>query len=143
MASKAKPLREEVKRRFYKLVEQRGFVREKAQSPYFTTFRRVSDNKTDLIDILWDKNWRPYFVVNFGQGEAAQKDIQISGRLQRRRGAWLRWWFNSKRPWLQKLSTGKWHYTLAEVVDELESAFEELETWWQTREEGPHINIFR
>ena len=144
MDSKAKPLRDEVKRRFYPLVEQRGFVRQKSESPYFVTFLRDREGKIDFMDLQWDKSWRPYFVVNFGQGHAGDKDSDIVsvGRLQRRRGSFMRNWFNLNRSWLSKLTTGKWRYSAAEVVDELLLAFEELEAWFQHREVGPHINLY-
>ena len=140
MASKAKPLREEVKKRFHPLLEQRGFVKEKPQSPYFTTYRRVRDDVADLIDIQWDKYWRPYFVVNFSQGKPEDENFLHLGRLQRKRGAPMFCWFNIKRPWLNKLKTGKWYYAPEEVVDELIDAYEELEEWFRSKRAGPHVH---
>jgi hypothetical protein len=136
MASSGKPLREEIKRRFYPFVMSHGFTRQKSENPFFTTFVREYQGRTDVFDIQWDHYWRPFFVINFGS-----KQGEFIGRLQRRRGGALRNWFSLRRPWFEKLRYGKWNYTPQEVTDELISAFEELEIWWKSGITGPHVYI--
>lgn len=142
MSAKAKALRAAVKRRFHPWIVARGFEKDKSQSPYFTTFRRTRADNVDLFDIQWDKYWRPHFVINFGQGLAGQTDIAIVGRLQRRRGWPLHTWFGLHRPWLNRIKTLQWSYTNADVLEELEAAFEELEAWWRDKTVGPHVNLW-
>jgi hypothetical protein len=144
MASAAGPLLEEVKRRFYPFVEARGFARVKTRSPQCALFRRKSATRCDSFEIQWDKYWRPYFVLNFGpgSGDIGPSSSERSGRLQRRRGGDLCCWFSLRRPWRNRLRTWKWNYTPAEVVEELISAFDELETWWSRGEAGPHIYVY-
>jgi len=142
LASKAKPLKEELKKSFYCFVEQRGFVREKSNNPYFTIFRRTNGSVVDVFEVQWDKYWRPYFVINFGQGTTDENEIRMSGRLQRKRCAFLSCWFSLKKPLLEKLLSIKWSYKPSEVIIELRESFEELENWWRDKQAGPHIYIW-
>lgn len=142
MSSKAQPLKDELKKSFFNFVEQRGFVREKSHNPYFTTFRRINGSDVHVFKIQWDKYWRPYFVINFGQGTTEEKEITMFGRLQRKQGGSLSCWFSLNKPILEKLLSTKWAYTPSEVVEELEASFEELENWWHKKQEGPHIYIW-
>ena len=147
-------LRDAIKKRFYPLVERKGFVRVHA-SNYFTEFRRLHAGRVDVFDVQWEKHWRPLFVLNFGQSPAGAAGDKISttevdrsqlnrtGRLQRRRGGSLGCWFGLRRPWLNVLTSGRWAYTIDEVVDELIDAFDEFEAWWNDGSEGPHIYIWR
>jgi len=140
VASKAAPLLAMIKKRFYPFVETRGFVREKSVNPLFTTFHRKVGNQVHMFEIQWDKYWKPCFVINFGEGSSNDEQINYKGRLQRRRGGSQLCWFGTRRPWPNKLVSGKWKYTPEEVVIELIAAFDELESWWAEGTEGPHIN---
>ncbi len=93
-----------------------------------------------MFEIQWDKYWKPYFVINFGNGESIDEQINYEGRLQRSRGGSQLCWFGTRRPWLSRFATGKWKYTPEEVVTELIVAFDELESWWAEGTEGPHID---
>jgi len=86
MTSKAKPLKDEVIKHFYKFVEQKGFTKEKSVEPYFTEFRRNHNNEVQVFEIQWDKYWRPYFVINFGKISPDNNSMLIAGSLQRYRG---------------------------------------------------------
>jgi len=138
MSSKSKPLRDEVKRRFYPFVQGRGFIRQKSQDPYFVIFVREANGRVDQFELQWDKSWRPYFVLNFGSPERGEQP----GRLQRRRGGDQWNWFSLRRPWAKKLISGKWSYSPGQVIDEVIAAFDELETWWSTGIAGPHVYIY-
>ena len=142
MKSKAQPLKEEIKN-FYKFAEQRGFAKEKSKNHYFTVFKRTNGENVDYFDIQWDKYWRPYFVLNFGQGSSKENEISISGRLQRAKGGSLSCWFGLKKPLSKRILSMQWNYTPREVRKELESSFEELEKWWHEKEEGPHIYLWK
>ena len=138
MSSVSKALREEIKHSFYPFIKERGFIKQKSVSPYFAKFSRQRNGRTETFDLQWDKYWRPYFVLNFGSREQGEQP----GRLQRSRGGDQWHWFSLRRPWLKKLTSGKWNYTPAQVSQELIAAFGELETWWETGVAGPHIYIY-
>ena len=155
--SRAKPLREAIKATFYPFALERGFVRDKA-TPLFVSFRRMAGNTVHVFEIQWDKSHRPRFVVNFGEapstgieffGEHVSAELlaphhcPVNGRLQRWRGGSMRTWFQTSKPWLETMRTLKWAYTPEEVAAELMASFAELESWWDTRREGPHVNIGR
>lgn len=108
MNSRAALLRKELKNCFYPFAEQRGFTRRKSTNPYFTAFRRISGENVHVFEVQWDKYWRPYFVLNFGQGTTKDSEIPMPGRLQRRRGGKLSCWFSLSKPWLSRLRTGRW-----------------------------------
>lgn len=143
--SRSQPLRDAIKRRFYPFALGRGFVRGKATSS-IVPFERVVNGKIQFFEIQWDKSHRPRFVVNFG--ERASSDhfktlpLPVSGRLQRWRGSTLRTWFQTSKPWLETLRTFKWSYRPDEVAIHLIECFSELEAWWSSKQEGPHIRVW-
>ena len=154
--SHSKPLREAVKATFYPFALERGFVREKATS-LFVPFRRMAGSTVQVFEIQWDKSHRPRFVVNFGEAPLAGIDFfgehvkaelvaphqcPVNGRLQRWRGGSMRTWFQTSKPWAETVLTLKWAYAPEEVAAELMASFAELESWWETKQEGPHVNIF-
>ena len=143
MASKAKPLNDELKKRFFPLVKSRGFEKLKSTDPHFAEFRRTAIRGYDIFEVQWDKYWRPYFVLNFGKQGAEDSRWNHSGRLQRKRGGSMSCWFSLKPPLLYRLTKHKWRYAPQEVVDELIDAFEELEQWWQNGTVGPHMYIWK
>jgi hypothetical protein len=55
----------------------------------------------------------------------------------------MRTWFQTSKPWPETMRTLKWAYTPEEVAAELIASFAELESWWETKQEGPHVNIWR
>ena len=55
----------------------------------------------------------------------------------------MRTWFQASKPWLETMRTLQWAYTPDEVAAELIASFAELESWWETKQEGPHVNIWR
>jgi len=155
--SRAKPLREAVKATFYPFALERGFVREKATS-LFVPFRRMAGSNVQVFEIQWDKSHRPRFVVNFGEapstgveffgehisaGLVNSAQCPVHGRLQRWRGGSMRTWFQTSKPWAETMRTLKWAYTPEEVAAELMSSFAELESWWETKQEGPQVNIWQ
>jgi hypothetical protein len=134
------PLREAVKHRFYLFAETQGFARVKSKNSLFTTFRKTYDDTVYEFEIQWDKYHRPYFVLNFslpdGTGVVARTK---HGRLQRKRGGPMSCWFNLRKPLLQVLRTGRLKYKPDEVVEHLISCFPEIEAWWSSGIEGPHV----
>ena len=158
MASPATPLRNAVKDRLYPLISESGFVRDKGVHPLFTGFRRQHGGRVHVFDVQWDKYHRPCFVLNFG--EAPLGDLQVNGtrvpadqvgpphcpvhgRLQRYRGGSLSCWFRLRKPWSKVLTTGEWNFHPEDVADEVTQAFQELEEWWTSKVEGPHVYIPR
>lgn len=134
------PLRDAVKRRFYPFAEARGFSRIKSSNSLFTTFRKSDGAAVYEFEIQWDKYHRPYFVINFSLPEGAGTPARTKrGRLQRKRGGPMSCWFNIRRPWLEALRTGRLKYAPDEVVDQLISYFPEIEIFWSTGTEGPHV----
>ena len=154
--TRTKQLRDAVKERFFPYAESRRFVREKSAHPHFTTFRRIDGHKVRVFNVQWDKYGHPRFVLNFGEGplsgvilwgkhkagqELEPQDCPESGRLQRRKGGSLRCWFQLNKPLLDVIRTMEWRYPPEAVVNELLSAFPELEAWWEHRTVGPHIDL--
>ena len=152
----ARDLRELIKTRLFPYVEARGFARAKRGHPLFTTFRRRVGNKAQVFNVQWDKYGAPRFVVNFGEGpiegvtlwgrhipgdELEPQDCPESGRLQRKRGPYLRCWFQTRKPLLEAVGTFEWNYPVATVVDAAMAAFPEVEAWWENRAVGPHVTI--
>lgn len=155
--SRAATLREAIKAVFYPFASERGFVRGKATS-MFTPFHRIRGSVAQVFDLQWDKYGAPRFVINFGeapssgvifQGELIPPDklqpvhCPMNGRLQRWRGGSLRTWFQLSKPWLETIRTLRWAYSPSEVAGDLIHCFSELETWWATKQEGPHVHIWR
>lgn len=144
--SQSKPLRDVLKKRFYPFANERGFVRGKATS-LFTPFERVVDGKIQLFEIQWDKYHRPRFVINFGERASSEKNDSAQppyfARLQRWRGGSMRTWFQISKPWVETLRTLRWSYQPDEVASHLIECFSELEAWWGSKQEGPHVYIWR
>jgi len=137
-------LRKSLKDRFYPFAQARGFIRGKATS-LFVPFKRVVDGNTQFFEIQWDKHHRPCFVINFGEHAGAQvsnDQLQPFGRLQRWHGGSMRTWFQTSKPWMETLRTLQWSYEPDEVVTQLMEYFPELENWWVSKQEGPHVYIW-
>jgi len=55
----------------------------------------------------------------------------------------MRIWFQISKPWAETLHTLKWSYTPEDVAAQLIAGFAELESWWETKHEGPHVYVWR
>ena len=158
MASATTPLRSAVKDRLYPVIAQRGFVRGKGAHPLFAGFRRQRDGKVQVFEVQWDKYHRPCFVLNFGEAPLGELEVNgthvsadevgpahcpAGGRLQRYRGGSLNCWFRLRKPWMKVLTSGSWNFRPEEVADEVTEAFQELEEWWASKVEGPHVYVWR
>jgi hypothetical protein len=149
----AKVLREAVKQQFFPFAEKEGFIRAKSNHPLFTVFIRQRGNRSDIFDIQWDNYHRPIFVVNFSEVSSSATNIgsklQMSpfdykslGRLQRRRGGSLDCWYQLRKPWISVLRSRELRYGPDEVVRQLIENFQELNEWWNSKTEGPHVYIW-
>jgi hypothetical protein len=148
--SHSQDLRQAVKARFHPFVESRGFVRGKSTS-LFTVFRRRDGESLHVFDIQWDKYGAPRFVINFG--EVSLRNLRVEepelgihhceklGRLTRKKGPYLRSWFQLRKPWLEAIASLQRQYEPEEVVDQLLAFFPEVEAWWSDQAEGPHLNF--
>jgi hypothetical protein len=147
-------LRQELKRRFFPLVEARGFVRDESQAPHIITFRRLGTQKVEVFSLAWDKYGRPMFRISFNEAPIAgvtvrgvhiaaiklnPQDPSFPLSLGRSQGPTLRSWFQLKKPLLERVRT--WHrdYSPAHVVDTLLEAYAEMEEWWNSGAIGPHV----
>lgn len=143
--SSSRPLREALKHRFYPFVQRQGFVRGKATA-LFVPFERVIDGKVQFFEIQWDKSHRPRFVVNFGERASPEHNelepLPVQGRLQRWRGGSIRCWFQLGKPWIETLRTLRWQHQPDEVADQLVACFHELESWWDSKQAGPHVQLW-
>jgi hypothetical protein len=149
--SKSTPYREALVSQFYPFVSGKGFVRGKANA-LFVPFHRICDSKIHWFEIQWDKYHRPFFVLNFGEITNDQsmklermlsdRDVmEVAGRLQRSKGGGLSNWFQARKPWKESLLSMSLSYTPDDVVEQLILSFSELEEWWNTKREGPHIYV--
>jgi hypothetical protein len=157
MTSAATPLRSAIKERLYPVITQGGFVRDKRTHPLFTGFRRQREGKVQVFDVQWDKYHRPCFVLNFGEAPLGDLELNgtrvpadevgpahcpVGGRVQRYRGGSLSCWFRLRRPWMGVLTSARWNFHPEEVADEVARAFQELEEWWASKVEGPHVYVW-
>lgn len=142
--NQARPLRDALKKRFYPFVEERGFVRGKATA-LFTPFERAVGGNVQFFEIQWDKYHHPRFVINFGEFDESEMNRSVppqsAGRLQRWRSGSMRAWFQIRKPWAECIRTLSWSYQPDEVVSSLIECFTELEVWWGSKQEGPHVYI--
>ena len=148
---KSKPYRDALKSRFYPFAADRGFVRGKADA-LFVPFHRIRDNKVQWFEIQWDKYHRPLFVLNFSEFningdldvEQTLSDryaIEIIGRVQRSKGGGFSNWFQARKPWKEVILSMSFRYSPDDVVAQLILGFCDLEEWWDTKNEGPHIYV--
>jgi hypothetical protein len=155
--ARSSELRQVLQERFYPFADQQGFVRSKSSHPHFMVFRRQREAVIHVFDVQWDKYHKPRFVINFGAALATSmdaagtpvpaehvnpSDCTIVRRLQRQRGGSMGCWFQLRKPWLEVLRSGALSYSPAEAVDQAILAFAEVEAWWATRVEGPHVYIW-
>src|SRR5262249_15893351 len=124
-------------------------------SSLFAPFRRRRGDKVHVFDVQWDKYGAPRFVINFGEAPSSGVEIRgkhipaddletyhcLVGRLQRRRGGSLGTGFELRGALSDAVSSLRWNYQPEEVVAQVIACFTELEAWWQTRREGPHVYI--
>jgi hypothetical protein len=155
---KVRPLREAVKMRFYPFAASRGFTRAKSRNPLFVVFRREVGETVQVFALQWEKYGRPSFIVNFSEGPVAGVDVRGThiagwdllppycaalGRLQPRKGPYLRCWFRLRKPLLTALASRSWFYEPEQVVEQLIALFPELEAWWMDKSEGSHVHFSR
>ena len=152
--SRSPTLRDELRRRFFPLVEADGFVRDDSHSPRAYVFRRFGPEKVDLLMIGWDKYLRPMFHVRFndaptggvmirGEHFAAARlwphDPSFPLELCRRPGPTRRSWFRVRKPLLERLLTWKAEWAPSEVIDLLISLYPEMSAWWKSGAVGSHL----
>jgi hypothetical protein len=51
-------------------------------------------------------------------------------------------WFQLRKPFLEGLTSWALSYSPTEVVGQAIGAFGELEEWWATKAEGPHVCVW-
>ena len=156
---KSTELRQAVRSTFFPLLQERGFVYEKSGSPLFMSFRKIGEHQTYLIDIHWDKYYRPRFVIEFGHcgnegveycgthisaDEVLQGQLQHQGRLYANRGNkfWSRGdWFRQDLPLLKRLILFKAKYPADRIIDQLIQRFYDLEVFWQSGQCSKYLAV--
>ena len=151
-------LRQELKRRFWPLLESQGFTHDESGAPLLVTFRKHTPESTQVVDVQWDKYGKPRFVVGFGQcpaagiefrGQRIPRETMLAGwlepdgkggRLQPRSGSSTRSWFRLDADLFMKLR-GKKSRQPSEVVDELLALFPEVEAWFKDGSIGKHLQL--
>ena len=145
-------LRRALKASFFPHAIERGFAVDERRQPVSTTFRRRVGAVVQIFEVQWDKYGRPRFAVHFGtcpaEGLRVGENVFTPeetlpgwcadvGTLEPhgRKGGWFRqdatWWHRLiGRPALRDP---------ARVVDELLTAFRELEVYWESGKAGRHI----
>jgi hypothetical protein len=153
----ARPLRKDIKERFYPLLERLGYRRR--STSLSTTFRRVVGDRVRIVQLNWDKYHQPSFAIAFGEtpnsvipsplGDVTPEAVEpchseALGALQRkpRRSVWDAW-FKLRKPLFEALTTMRLKYAPHEVVDQLLMTYPEIERWFEAREVGPHIRMLR
>jgi hypothetical protein len=149
-------LRQEIKRQFFPLMQERGFVLDPSDAPHLLRFRRLTSTEAQIVEIRWDKNGRPRFVVNFGRcskdgvvirGEhfAVEKIyagwLSGGGRLQPGRSRTTAGWFRQDMPLLTRLFSSERLVAPSHVVAQLMLLHGELDEYWSHGTVGPHLQI--
>jgi hypothetical protein len=147
-------LRRELKQRVFSYAESRGFIRDESESPRVIHFRRFTAEKVEVFSISWDKYGHARFNIRFNEAPihgvivrgihipAARihpQDPSFALALLRKRGPYLRHWWQLKMPLLERMKTWKCQYTPKQVVDSVLMAYEEMEDWWKSGVIGPHV----
>jgi hypothetical protein len=145
-------LRRALKTTFFPRTIERGFVIDERRQPVSTTFRRRVGTVVQIFEVQWDKYGRPRFAVHFGTcpadglrvGETlfAPDDTLPTwcsdvGTLEPR--ARKHGWFRQDATWLQRMIGRPPLRDPAHVVEELRTAFRELEAYWENGQMGRHI----
>jgi len=148
------PMRRELERRFFSVLQDRGFALDSRDAPQLTQFRRSVGEEVHILEIQWEKYGSPTFVINFGTCPASGLDtprghfppeavyvgwLKESGRLQPRRGHSSRNWFSQSKPWLQRVLSGSRLRPPEGVVDDLLGLFPEVEHYWTDGTIGAHV----
>lgn len=151
-------LRRELKKVFFPLVLERGFVMSNRHAPNFIEFRRQDENGIHVFDIQWEKYGRPRFVINFGTcplegitvhgqhfpaAEVSAGWLPENGRLQPGKGTSSGSWFRQDKPLLQRVLSQERLYPAAQVIADLIKLFPEVESYWSTGAAGPHLRVFK
>jgi hypothetical protein len=152
--SKTADLRNELKKRFFPLLESRGFIIDKSEQPVFTTFRKHVGNKTYTCSLQWEKYGRPRFLISIGTctGEGVThhgrhigpeavhpNDTQDFAYLKPLAGVSTSSWFRQDRGILKSLLTGVKLDPSNIVVDQLIALFPEAETYFEKGIAGKHV----
>jgi hypothetical protein len=154
----ARPLRKDIKERFYPLLEGLGYRRR--STSLSTTFRRVVGDRVRIVQLNWDKYHRPSFAIVFGEtpnsvipsplGDVTLEAVEpchseALGSLQRKPRSQFVGdaWFKLRKPLFEALTTMRLRYAPHEVVDQLLRTYPEIERWFEAREVGPHIRMLR
>ena len=150
-------LRNELKRVFEPLVVDRGFAIDRTNQPISTEFRRAAGASIHVFSVQWEKYGAPRFALHFGTCPSSGLKVNgktiswesvlptwlpVSGILSPRAGMSSRSWFRQDPSFLGKLVGREWR-SPSEVIAELITLFPEVEQYWVSGAEGPHLRIWR
>jgi len=145
-------LRRALKGTFFNEAMARGFVVDQRLQPVSTMFRRRVGGIVQIFEVQWDKYGRPRFAVHFGTCPA--EGLRVGDKLFTPGETLPTWcgdvgtlephgrkhgWFRQDATWLQRLVGRPPLRDPAQVIDELRTAFRELESYWEKGTVGPRI----
>ena len=131
-----------------------GFRCQSGRSRLFTPFFREAGEVVHLLEIQWEKNGRPRFVLNYGTcpkqglvaGSRTFKPAEVAvgwlpdyGRLLPKRGATTASWFRRDYPPLRRLLGAPPLKPAEQVAAEALALLPEVLEYWQTGVPGRHM----
>lgn len=131
-------LREELNRRLIPELKKRGFqgTQELKGNSLLYNFSRKSTNQMELLNIQFDKNLRPRFVLNLQidppdgwDGYMKRGGIMVTGRIKPKKGIGTGSWFRADTPFIKRL-LGARPFRQEEVVTEVLDCMHAIEDWF-------------
>ena len=151
MAGPTTELRREIKERFIPFLTAKGFTTDNRHAPGTKIFRRAHHGRLHICDLQWEKYGKPRFILNFGETELQQRQMDTLGtwdcetylQLKPKSGASTATWFRQDKPWPVRTISKEKLYPAASIITLLIDLFAEAENFWQTGCIGQHVNVVR
>jgi hypothetical protein len=145
-------LRRALKTTFFTEAIARGFAVDQRLQPVSTIFRRRVGGVVQIFELQWDKYGRPRFAVHFGT--CSTEGLRVGEQLFSPDETLPTWcadvgtleprgrkhgWFRQDAAWWQRVLGRPALRDPAHVVEELQTAFRELESYWENGAVGRRI----
>ena len=153
MGTLNKQLKNELTAQFVPLLLARGFSGPSIieGNATFHEYVRVTALGTQYIDIQFDKNKKPHFVLNIRIESDIGDNIQFSTKFNskkiissrvspRKENLWLRSWYCADQPWCLRL-IGYKKSRVVETVSKLIKVIPEIDAWWESPQQSKHIHF--
>lgn len=152
-------IRHAIREEFEPWMVRKGFQMTRKQGSTSVIFRKTCSDKIRLCDIQWDKYGKSRFVMNFGCC-SIKGIVTWEGRMIMPEDMYPSWspvwgrltdgfliaglgWFRLDPPWYKWPWIKACHQSPAVLIARLKERFIEVEEFWETGKNGPHIRIYK